>query len=324
MKPTKSKEEYPILEPNLQISFYFKLQRIKEFYLHDALKASIEKLRIKNIDQQLSKYVNTSHLNKVASFGLRGEIFFPVPYVIESNPFLLGYYRLLFGFSQKEFYNKGPFGKFKKLEDQGTLTATTKNSVETLCISLIKTAQIIVESIDDISLSIVHDLQLLTVGPQLRGGENTRLGQDAHKEVYNIIKTITSGYLKETTPKTLILENESGRIVLIEFASDPDIRITEKLPSRTRSVVSIEIKGGTDASNIHNRLGEAEKSHQKAKKLGFFEFWTIIRVPLDEKLAKRESPTTSHFFQLDGLANPNSTEYSNFRELLVSLIGIKA
>lgn len=322
MKP-KDKETYSILEPNLQISFYFKLEKIREFYLHNALKKTVAELSIKTIDQQLSQYVQPSHLKKVASFGLRGEVFFPVPYIIESNPFLLGYYRLLFGFSQKEFYNKGPFGKFKKLEDQSTITENTKKSIEALCISLIKTAQIIVDSIDDISLSIIHDLQLLTVGPQLRGSENTRLGQDAHKEVYNIIKEITSKYLKEATARTLILENESGRIVVIEFASDPDIRITEKLPSRIRSVVSIEIKGGTDASNIHNRLGEAEKSHQKAKKLGFFEFWTIIRVPLDENLAKRESPTTSHFFQLDGLSDPTSSEYSSFRDLLGSLIGIK-
>jgi hypothetical protein len=32
--------------------------------------------------------------------------------------------------------------------------------------------------------------------------------------------------------------------------------------------VAVEIKGGKDYSNIHNRIGEAEKSHQKAKKEG--------------------------------------------------------
>ncbi len=56
--------------------------------------------------------------------------------------------------------------------------------------------------------------------------------------------------------------------MLIEFSSDPDVLITEKLQSGVRYILSIEVKGGTDASNIHNRLGEAEKSHLKAKKFG--------------------------------------------------------
>ena len=42
--------------------------------------------------------------------------------------------------------------------------------------------------------------------------------------------------------------------------------------------IAIEIKGGTDVSNLHNRLGEAEKSHQNARLLGFTQFWTIINL----------------------------------------------
>jgi hypothetical protein len=38
-----------------------------------------------------------------------------------------------------------------------------------------------------------------------------------------------------------------------------------------RSLAAIEIKGGRDYSNIHNRIGEAEKSHQKAEKQGYVE-----------------------------------------------------
>ena len=107
------------------------------------------------------------------------------------------------------------------------------------------------------------------------------------------------------------------------FASDPDIAITEELPSGVRPQVSIEIKGGTDISNVHNRIGEAEKSHQKAKNAGFFEFWTIIRVDVDERTAKSESPTTSHFFHLDRIADPRTREHDLFSDLLGSTVGVR-
>jgi hypothetical protein len=70
--------------------------------------------------------------------------------------------------------------------------------------------------------------------------------------------------------------NDSGRKITIAFSSDPDISISEQALNRQHPLVSIEIKGGTDYSNIHNRLGEAEKSHQNAKSSGFHQFWTIL------------------------------------------------
>jgi hypothetical protein len=87
--------------------------------------------------------------------------------------------------------------------------------------------------------------------------------------------------------------------------------------------VSIEVKGGTDISNIHNRLGEAEKSHQKARNRGFFEFWTIVRCDVDPAMAARESPTTSRFFHLDRISDQKAPEHREFRDLLGSLLGIQ-
>jgi len=85
----------------------------------------------------------------------------------------------------------------------------------------------------------------------------------------------------------------------------------------------MEIKGGAARSNIHNRLGEAEKSHQKAKSRGFFEFWTIVRCQTDPAVAREESPTTSHFFNLDRIKDPTTPQRTRFREMLGSLIGIR-
>ena len=313
----------PVLKPDLQIAFYHKIKSINEQYLYQALSATIKQLSIKDIDKQMAEYVDPESIKKVASYGLRGELFFPVPCIMERNPKLLGYYRLLFGISQKEFYNKGPFGAFKRLEEKGVIAEKMRPLLEPLCTSLIATAEMMIEQIDDLSLTTIRDLQMLTLGPQLRGGVNTESGKDAAERIFKLLKSLVSPYLKLETDRSLIIENDSKRTVTIEFSSDPDIRIIETIGSINRPLVSIEIKGGRDKSNIHNRIGEAEKSHQKAKGKGFFEFWTIIRVDLDYSQAKRESPTKSHFFNIDHIQDLHHEEYQLFRDLLSSLSSIR-
>ncbi|MGZ6253369.1 MAG: XcyI family restriction endonuclease [Candidatus Binataceae bacterium] len=84
------------------------------------------------------------------------------------------------------------------------------------------------------------------------------------------------------------------------FGSDPDLKIQEELePGQVHNKVAIEIKGGTDKSNAHNRAGEAEKSHQKARAQEFNDFWTIIaKKGLNLEKLKSESPTTNRWFDV--------------------------
>ncbi len=315
---------FPVLRPSLQVAFYYRLQEIRNLYLQEALRQTVESIDISSLDAELVALVDNHSLQKVASFGVRGEVFFPIPRILMANPFLLGYYRLLFGLSQKEFYNKGPFGLFKRFEDRGEISKKAEELVPALCTSLIATGQMLVDGLDDLSLTVVHNLQMLTLGPQLRGSQNTKLGQSATKEIFDLVLGLAQRYVKEATDRTIRIVNDSHRTVMIEFFSDPDVRIMEKLETQVRPLVSMEIKGGTDSSNIHNRLGEAEKSHQKAKNLGFFEFWTIVRVDIDDLVARRESPTTSHFFHLDYIKDISTPQHQRFRELLNSLIGIRS
>lgn len=314
---------FPVLSPDLQVSFFYRLQSIRGLFLNQALRETLDRVDLRTVDGELNRIVAKAPLKKVAKFGIRGEVVFALPCVLRTNPYLLAYYRLLLGFSQKEFYTKGPFGRFKKMEDSGEITVRTDPLVPALCKSMVLSAESLVQKVDALSLDTLHELQLLTLGPQLRGGENTKLGQKATAELYDIILSTVRPYVKEATKRTIIIENESHRTVLIEFASDPDVRVVENLASGIRPLVSIEVKGGTDASNIHNRLGEAEKSHQKARGRGCFEFWTIIRVEMDPALAKRESPTTSRFFNLDQLAHATSPDGRVFREMLASIMGIR-
>ena len=170
-----------------------------------------------------------------------------------------------------------------------------------------------------------HELTLLTLGPQLRGGALNRLGTRATREVFDLIHEIVGLAATASDPAGMEVKNAAGRTVRIEFSSDPDICIRERLPSgNARNLVAIEIKGGRDVSNIHNRIGEAEKSHQKARKQGFVECWTIVGVShLDMKLAHKESPTTDRFFNLDGIRAGEGPEARGFREELLARVGIR-
>ncbi len=182
----------------------------------------------------------------------------------------------------------------------------------------------IVQGVGTLSASSIHDLTLLTLGPQLRGGKLNVLGSKATQEVFDLIKSLIKPAIIEATPQKLELRNASGRTVVVEFAADPDITIREVLPSGDyRNLVAIEIKGGRDVSNVHNRIGEAEKSHQKARKDGFTECWTIVGVAkLDLGVAQRESPSTDRFLQMDAISSPRGSQFPQFRERLLALVGL--
>lgn len=315
--------EFPTLSPDLQVSFYYRLVSIRERYLQSALQSALDDVELKALDAELAKYASPEALKKVARFGIRGEVVFPTPVILQASPFLLGYYRLLFGLSQKEFYHKGPFGRFKKLEESGVITPNTEDLIAPLCVSLNSTASKLVNGLDDLSIDIVHELQLLTIGPQLRGSENTRIGETSIQSVFDLIRDIIESEIHDQTRRSLRIQNAAGRPVLIEFGADPDVFVTEKVGESVRHVLSIEVKGGGDASNVHNRLGEAEKSHLKAKNLGCTDLWTILRVDVVDAAAQRGSPTTTRFFNLDRILNHRTREFRDFREEFCSRIGIR-
>src|SRR5258708_2445865 len=137
--------DFPVLLPDLQISLYARLQALRERYLSESLKKTVEAddFDLRVVDGELAKYADAKNLKRIASFGLRGEVIFPVPYVLGRNPFLLGYYRLLLGFSRKAFYEQGPFKRFDGREDQGKLKAAPQPQLPALCLSLSKSASML-------------------------------------------------------------------------------------------------------------------------------------------------------------------------------------
>lgn len=313
--------------PELQIAFSVALAEIRRQMLQEALRETVRKLDIPALDQELADNVPLHSLAQLASFGIRGEMMFPVPLVLTANPRLLGYYRLLYGYSQKEFYGSTMgLGKFNSMEAKGVLRSELTHSLPKFCKEMCEAGAHLLTGIagQQVTAGLLDDLTLLTLGPQWRGGANVRRGIAGIVQVFNTIKEIVQDYVETSDHRELKVRNAAGRLVLIQFAADPDIVIREELrPETYRNIVAIEVKGGTDFSNIHNRIGEAEKSHQKARALGYAECWTIVNVDrIDLGMAARESPTSNRFYRISSLVEAVGQEFEDFEDRVISMTGI--
>lgn len=312
--------------PDLQIAFHNRLSELRDVLLLDALLRTVGDSDLDVVNNQLDKLVGRESLRKVASWGLRGEMVFAAPCLLRANPHLLGYYRLLLGFSQKQFYGRNHgFGAFKSMEERGQIPKRLDDQLEAMCGALCRSSEYLVNGVAKLDKTAVHELTLLTLGPQLRGGALNLLGAQATERVFELIRNHVGAALVDSTDRSLKVRNAAGRIVSVEFAADPDICIREELSSGDlRNLVAIEIKGGKDISNIHNRIGEAEKSHQKARDSGFVECWTMVGVSrLDLDLATTESPSTDRFFRIDAVSDPSTSDFVEFREHLVARLGLR-
>jgi hypothetical protein len=315
-------------DPDLQIDFAAALHRLRATMLQDALVGTVRGLSVPEIDRELALHVPSHSLSLLAGQGLRGELLFPVPVLLGANPKLLGYYRLLYGYSQKEFYTAATgLGRYKSMEERGLLSSSAAASLPRLCTAMCRAGAVLLAGIGSraVTAATLDQLTLLTVGPQLRGGANVRRGSAGIRTVFNVIQEIVESSIVEVSPMRIAVLNAAGRKVLIEFSADPDIVLREEMrPKSFSQLLAIEVKGGSDFSNIHNRIGEAEKSHQKARGLGFVECWTVVNVDkMDQALAHRESPSTNRFYRISDLVAAEGAEYQDFRDRLISLTGIK-
>lgn len=311
----------------MQADFSMALLHLRKTMLQEALGETIEQLTLSQVDRELATLAPAESLKALARKGLRGELLFAVPCVIIQNPRLLGYYRLLLGHSKKIFYT-GETGltAFKRLEEAGLLAPALAPRLEELCKGLNEMAARLMDGVggDRMSLSLLDDLTLLTLGPQLRGGENVKKGMTAITTVFDVIHDIVREYVSSAESNRIVLTNAAGRTVSIQFSADPDIVIREEMSGGGhRDLIAIEVKGGTDFSNIHNRIGEAEKSHQKARARGFVECWTVVNVSrFDSAMAHQESPSTDRFYMMESLSAAEGAEYVDFRSRIIGVTGI--
>jgi len=308
-----------------QIAFHSLLVAARKTWLHDALSDAVSRVDPRTLRDQILELVPAPAQQVLAAAGIRDERVFPTPVILEAGPALVGYFRLLLGVPQKWFYAAPTgLGMFKSMERAGLLRDRQRNLLPAFCRSMSSPiTELVLSLTPSITLRDISELPLLTLGSQFQGANNNRIGSDAIAAVFIAIREIVGEHIVKQSSRELVVKNASEREVSIAIASDPDLAINENFNGEWHPKVAIEIKGGADASNVHNRAGEAEKSHQKAKAAGYRDFWTVISKP-GARLSslRRESPTTNFWFDIGEILARQGIAWTSFCTRLAGQIGI--
>jgi XcyI restriction endonuclease len=264
------------LSPTRQVIFHQFLVAARKSILLDALSETLGQLDPNITKSQILAFVPSEAQRTLAAAGIRDEHVFPVPAVLEKRPTLVGYYRLLLGVSQKRFYRKGTgMGPFKSMETRGMLSAKKRPDLEWFCTAMTnRLAELVGQLSPAITRRDVDELPLITLGGQLYGSNNNAIGKKATVDVFLSVVEIVKEFLTSRDGTKITVRNASQRRVIIALSSDPDIRVQEEFEGKLRNILAIEIKGGTDVSNVHNRVGEGRSRTERRKDKTS---WTIGR-----------------------------------------------
>jgi XcyI restriction endonuclease len=314
-------------DPLLQLGFATLLDAARDRILLEALRQTVGAMDIQVIDAELAGLASAEALARLAAHGIRGETYFPAPSILRRRPSLLAYYRMLYGYSQKQFYQAATGAtKFRSMEVRDKISSTAEAHLDDLCSAFARSGEILLSGLGSAMASSQYpnELCLLTFGAQLRGSSNNTKGSDGIKTVFAVLKAIFEDETEQADNRSLTLQNAVGRKVKVELAADPDVLVSVDIgQSDLRTVVAIEVKAGEDHSNIWNRMGEAEKSHLKARERGVTECWTIINdLQAPEAQLKASSPSTNRFYQLVDLTNPTHSGRADFAARVRSMVGL--
>lgn len=255
---------------------------------------------------------------------------FALPCILKRNPMLLGYYRLLMGISEKQFYTSATgLSVFKALEHDGKMDESIEEELGNLCCAINDTMSQLLKGIDRSNLvQDLAELPLMTLGVYGDGVWRNIIGAQAALHVFETIKQIVKSFHVELVTdeeKCLKFKNRAGDLYRVVPSFDPDISIfLEGEPEE--KLLCIEIKGGQDVANVHNRAGEAEKAHLKASRAGWREKWTVIYfVGLQQKQVDKlftESPSTDMWFDINEVIVQSGETYDSFKNELASRFGL--
>lgn len=311
--------------PSRQLAFYQLLVGARKNWLNDALADALKQADPVKVKGELAALVPADVQKILAAAGIRDEHVFPCPTLLQAKPTLVGYYRLLLGSPQKTFYAGATgMGMFKSMETRDASTERQKKALPDFCAAMSASlAELVRQASPSLTPRDIGELPLLTLGSQFQGGNNNLIGQQATLDVFLSLAEVVKSHIEKREEKKIVLKNAAGRKVTLQLSSDPDVCILEEVGGSLHRKVAIEIKGGLDRSNAHNRAGEAEKSHQKAKADKFRDFWTIIaKSGLDVEKLKSESPTTTLWFDVAQILKREGPDWEEFRSRIISETGI--
>lgn len=306
------------------IDLYEALVATRRLQLQPALSKAVSEVGVATIDEELGRLVPSGALTHVARLGLRGERVFPVPSVLQHAPPLIGYYRMLLGISKKDFQqtNKLGYGPWLNAEERGAIPGRLADHLPDFCAALIEPLVKVVYAMNTFNDKDLSDLTLLTLGPTLQDGRNNAIGSEASTEVFESLRTLVSAWITFDSERLIRFEIPNGQAFVLIEGSDPDVRLDvtvhngEEVP-----IIAVEIKGGKDASNAHNRAGEAEKSHIKARIAGYRHRWTIMVMRgLDPQRLREETPSSTELFDASDVIEQAGSDWEALRERFLGII----
>ncbi|MFQ6027300.1 MAG: XcyI family restriction endonuclease [Dehalococcoidia bacterium] len=313
------------LPASRQVAFHQLLVGARKKWLVDALREALRSVDLARLRREIIEYVPDDVQSILASAGIRDEYAFPTPALLEAQPTLVGYYRLLLGVSQKAFYRaETGMSRFKSMESTGRINENQKDQLPIFCAAMCQSISDLVRQLSpSVTQRDIDELPLLTLGAQFQGGNNVGIGKQATEDVFLSILEVVKDHITSRTNRTVTITNAAGREVIVSLGADPDVNVQERVGASFSKKVAVEIKGGTDVSNIHNRAGEAEKSHQKARSEGYLECWTIImKKGVDETRLQSESPTTNSWFDAAEILGRDGPDWERFKNRIIEIVGI--
>lgn len=301
--------------------------QLRQTGLHKAVSIAASKVEATMLRAEMAQYAPSYGLAVLQGTGVRDEEVFAVPCMLREAPGILAYYRLLLGISQKQFYPTSTgLNIFKSMEERQKIAVVADKKIADLCSVLNQAMSNMLQALPHGSLRVnVDQLPILTLGAQADGSWRTQIGTKATLEVFEALKSIVRsvGRSYNETASSITVVNNSNRDVTLMLAPDPDVVIREDFGKSLEYKAAIEIKGGTDYSNIHNRAGEAEKSHQKALLDGAGACWTVIDLArADMKKLRQESPTTREWIDLTEVQLRSGPTWDRLSQITRSAMGI--
>lgn len=303
------------------------LRQARKHYLHEVVAEAAREIDPKVLRSELVAHVPAEGLSFLQGTGIRDEEVYAVPSLLERRPAAIAFYRLLLGISQKQFYAaKTGLSPFKAMEERSVVPAVLQPCLVDFCRDVNQAISRLLMGIPRAALRAdVDQLPIMTLGAQADGSWRTQIGSGATQAVFASLKSIvkqTGSKFKETKTRITVM-NSSGRRVSLMLSADPDVVIREEFPNGSVYKTAIEIKGGKDRSNVHNRAGEAEKSHQKARQDGAGDCWTVISLEnANLPKLKQESPTTREWFDLDEIRKQSGPSWNRIVLLTKAAMGI--
>ena len=298
--------------------------------LGSSLKNAVSTIDPDILQNEIAHFVSKENRMILQGLGIREETMFALPCVLNVNPMLLGYYRLLMGISEKQFYTSiTGLASFKSMEHDGKLNTNSEKQLTNLCYAINNAISVLLKNINRSMLpQDLNELPLMTLGVYADGVWRNIIGVQAAAHVFESIKHIIKAFnihVLLDDDKYFKFETSTHHIFKVITSSDPDISIFSECNSNEK-ILCIEIKGGQDVANVHNRAGEAEKAHLKAQQAGWLEKWTIIYlVGLQQDQKNKlftESPSTDCWFDINEVCAQLGPTYDLFKSKLIEILDL--